>query len=164
MWIELHQSVFTHRKTMKAADLLDLPEVYVVGHLTALWTWALDNAQDGVIEASPRILARACQWTGDPAALLQGLIGAGFLMESEPGRYEIQNWHEYAGKLMDRREKNAERQKRYRDKQVTETPPSSNVTETSLSRNAHVTHTLPLHNRHVTTLPDQTDQYQLSCL
>lgn len=114
-WIELHQSLFTHRKTMAAADALDIPEVYVVAHLAALWTWALDNAPNGVIDASPRILARACQWNGDATQLIDALLLSGFLVKGDAEReYVIHDWHDYAGKLIERRQANAERMKRAR--------------------------------------------------
>lgn len=171
-WIELHQSLFTHRKTMAAADLLDIPEVYVVAHLAALWTWALDNAQDGIIEASPRVIARACQWPGQPAALIDGLTGAGFLRadEATPNRYVIHDWDDYAGKLMDRRESNAERQRRHREKKkaqshgedapVPETFADDGVTGvTPPSRtNAHVTVTNALRNGATQPNPTQPNR------
>jgi len=113
-WIELHQSLFTHRKTMQAAETLDLPEVYVVAHLMALWTWALDNAPDGVLPASRRIIGKAAQWSGDPTALVNALFDAGFLDGDEEGRTLIHDWHSYAGRLVEKREANAERMRRAR--------------------------------------------------
>jgi hypothetical protein len=61
-WLELHQSLPTHRKTLIMADALDVKPVQIVGHLTCLWLWALDNAQDGVLHVSPQMIARAAQW------------------------------------------------------------------------------------------------------
>ena len=113
-WIELHQSLFTHRKTMQAAETLDLPEVYVVAHLMALWTWALDNAPDGVLPTSRRIIGKAAQWSGDPTALVNALFDAGFLEGDEEGRTLIHDWHSYAGRLVEKREANAERMRRAR--------------------------------------------------
>lgn len=100
---------------MAAADILGIPEVYVVAHLAALWTWALDNAPDGVIEASPRVFARACQWTADPTQILDALIESGFLTDGEqPNQYVIHDWHDYAGRLVERRQANADRMRRAR--------------------------------------------------
>lgn len=111
-WIELHQSLFTHRKTIDAAARLDLPEVYIVGHIAAIWTWALDNAPNGVIRAASRVIERVAQWPGEKGALVATLVAVGFLREAEPEEaYEIHDWHEYAGRLIERREKNAERMK-----------------------------------------------------
>ena len=131
-WIELHQSLFTHRKTMQAAETLDLPEVYVVAHLAALWTWALDNAPDGVLPRSPRIIAKAAQWTGEPNMLINALFDAGFLVTSEDGETLIHDWQSYAGKLIDRRKRNAEAMKKARadhqEQDETLSPPSQNST------------------------------------
>ena len=118
-WLELHQSLFTHRKTMQAAETLDLPEVYVVAHLMALWTWALDNAPDGVLPTSRRIIGKAAQWTGDPSAFVNALLDAGFLDGGEEGQTIIHDWHSYAGRLVEKREANAERMRRTRAANVT---------------------------------------------
>ena len=112
---------------MQAAETLDLPEVYVVAHLMALWTWALDNAPDGVLPSSPRIIAKAAQWTGEPNMLINALFDAGFL-ETDEARAEnvhrtcdaragtiiIHDWHSYAGRLIEKRESNTERMRRAR--------------------------------------------------
>jgi 5-methylcytosine-specific restriction endonuclease McrA len=111
-WIEVHQSLPTHRKTLAAADALDMPPPHLLGHMVCLWLWAIDNAPDGVLGVSPRTIARAAQWSGDPQEFLAAVTAAGFLDESGT----IHDYGEYIGKLIDRRRQNAERQKRLRDK------------------------------------------------
>ena len=65
-WIQAHQSLPTHRKTLRAADALDIPPVYVVGHMISLWLWAIDNVPDGSLAGiTPGMIARAAQWTGE---------------------------------------------------------------------------------------------------
>lgn len=99
-WIPLNQSVFTHRKTMVLAEALDIPEVYAVGHLASLWSWCMDNAPDGTMaNVTPRIIARAAQWPGQPADFLAALLDSGYLEESQAG-YLIPNWMEYGGKVL----------------------------------------------------------------
>jgi hypothetical protein len=101
-WIEVHQSLPTHAKTVEAAALLDVPEVQLVGHLVCLWLWALDNAQEGLVRVDkPIILAKAARWAGEPGRFVDALLGAGFLDESGA----IHDWDEYAGRLMERRER-----------------------------------------------------------
>jgi hypothetical protein len=90
-WIEVHQSLFTHRKTLELAELLEVPDLYASAHLIALWTWALDNAPDGHLAVSERIIARAAQWPHDPASLVQALLQTGFLETSGEG-YIIHDW------------------------------------------------------------------------
>lgn len=113
-WIPLNQSVFTHRKTMVLAEALDIPEVYAVGHLAALWSWCMDNAPEGELsEVTPRIIARASQWPGIAADFLAALLSAGYLQESDRG-YTIPNWMEYGGKVIEQREKDADRKRQAR--------------------------------------------------
>lgn len=104
-WIEVHQSLPTHRKTLAAADALDLSPAQLVGHIVCLWLWAIDNAPDGHLNVSVRTVARAAQWDGDPQAFVDALTAAGFL---EDGML-IHDYEDYIGKLIDRRKANADR-------------------------------------------------------
>ena len=126
---------------MQAAETLDLPEVYVVAHLAALWTWALDNAPDGLLPRSPRIIAKAAQWPGEPNMLINALFNAGFLVLGDDSETLIHDWDNYAGKLVAHRKANADKQKAWRDRQ------KGNVTEAAPRDDTPVTVTLP------TTLP-----------
>ncbi len=149
-WIEVHLSLFTHRKTIELAELLGLPEVYAAAHLVALWSWALDNAPDATLPISARIIAKASQWPADPDAFVEALLEAGFL-DAEGDRCLIHDWQEYAGKLIDQRKANAERQKEWRDRHKNaRKSPAPPVTPTSHERNggrnATVTVTSPLRN------------------
>lgn len=42
-WIESHQTLSRHRKTLRAAALLHVDRHKMIGHLHELWWWALDN-------------------------------------------------------------------------------------------------------------------------
>ncbi|MGC4043390.1 MAG: hypothetical protein QM758_06265 [Armatimonas sp.] len=110
-WIELHQSLFTHRKTIRAARRLQVPAVQLVGHLALLWTWALDNAPDGNIDAPADTLETVLQWTGLEGALIAALVEVGFLHPDPHAldRYAIHDWFAYAGRLMEQRKQNASR-------------------------------------------------------
>jgi hypothetical protein len=156
-WLELHQSIFTHRKTYELADLLDLPEVYVVGHLASLWSWSLDNAPDGVIAASPRTISKAAQWPGDPQTFVNALASVGFL-ECNGDETVIHDWEDYAGKLIEHRHSNAERQRTWRAKK-TERLHNGDITPTSPSRNGATVPNRTVPNRtvpnHETTQAEQ---------
>jgi hypothetical protein len=130
-YIELHQAVFDHRKTIEVADSLDLPEVYVVGHLAALWAWAIDNCQSGVLPSSHRVIARGARWPGDPNLFVTSLITSGYVDQTLDGLL-IHDWPDYGGKLIAKRQANAAKQARYRERQ-----------EGSELRNQSVTDTLP---------------------
>jgi len=111
-WIEIHQSLPGHRKTLKAAARLHIDPAQMVGHMVTLWLWGLDNAPDGCIGGEPWMIAHAAGWRGDPDAFVEALHESLFVwVEGEPGHelWSITNWHEYAGKLIDRRAANVQR-------------------------------------------------------
>src|SRR6266536_3599136 len=96
-WIEMHQSLPTHRKTLAVADTLGIEPVLVVGHLACLWMWALDNAPNGNLAGvGTRTLARAAQWKRDADRFVGALTEAGFI---EGGM--IHDWPDYAGRLLE---------------------------------------------------------------
>lgn len=116
-WIEVHQSLPGHRKTLKAAAMLRIDPVQMTGHMVTLWLWGLDNAPDGCIGGEPWMIAHAAGWRGDPEAFLEALHQAQFAwVEGEPSQesWNITNWHEYAGKLIDRRAANVQRMREAR--------------------------------------------------
>lgn len=154
-WIELHQSVVTHRKTMAFADALDIPEYAAVGLLSCLWLWAVDNAPDGVLPDSPRTIARAIRWDKDPTELIDALVESEYLRRDD-GCLIIHDWSDYIGKLIDQRQTNAKRQKEWRDRKKNEASGNATVTgeSESLLHNGNVTITLP--SRNAATRPDQT--------
>ena len=65
-WIELHQALLHHRKTLKAAALLRVDRHKLIGHLAAFWTWAVDNVPpSGSLEGiEDEVLAAGAEWNG----------------------------------------------------------------------------------------------------
>ena len=128
-WLSVDQSLPDHRKTLRAADILSVSPVQIVGHMVCFWLWALDNAPDGDLgDVTPGMIARAAQWDGDPQLFTDALSEARFL-ESE-GDPRIRNWEEYGGKLIEGKRKSRERAKRSEERrkakeQVTEMPDES---------------------------------------
>src|SRR5215471_2583384 len=76
-WIESHQMVGHHPKTIRLAELLRVSLPTAVGHVHYLWWWALDFAPTGAIRTSPTVLARACEWRGSAEKFVQALVAAG---------------------------------------------------------------------------------------
>lgn len=110
-WIEVHQAVFSHRKTFELATLLGVDETYAAGHLIRLWTWALDNAPDGDLsKLSDRAIAYGAGWRHQTTLFVQALTDAGWL----DGDRSIHDWSEYAGRLVERRRLDAERKREQR--------------------------------------------------
>ena len=110
-WIESHQEVGRHPKTKKLARLLGVNLPTAVGHLHYFWWWALDFAQDGLLtKYDADDIADAMQWDGDPNTLLDAMISAGYIDDTDEG-LAIHDWAEYAGKLLERRAKDRARKR-----------------------------------------------------
>lgn len=152
-YVEAHTELRNHPKTKRVARLLCIPPIHVVGHLLGLWWWCQDYARDGNLSGYSAVeIADAAEWTADPDAFVEALIGAG--RDGEPGFLEIaadgallvHDWVQYGGKLFKIREQGAKRQAnwraRQRNEEVTPAPPSgdSDVTQPHNDSNALLTH------------------------
>lgn len=127
-WIESHQSMAAHPKTRVAARELGISRAALIGHLHMLWWWALDYAPDGDLSGYNVLdIADAADWEGDSEAFVQALTDCGrggrpgYLETSTDGRMVIHDWMEYAGKLVERREANAQRMREKRAAHVQRT-------------------------------------------
>jgi hypothetical protein len=110
-WIESHQALGHHPKTLRLAAELGCSLPAAVGHLQFLWWFALDYAPDGVLKpGSEKTVARACCWRGRVERFWNALLSAGFL-EPQDGGACIHDWREYAGRYVDRRRRDAERKR-----------------------------------------------------
>jgi len=47
-WIEIHDNLPDHPKVGEVAEALKMDNDAVVGKLVRLWTWAINNREDGV--------------------------------------------------------------------------------------------------------------------
>lgn len=109
-WIESHQSLSRHKKTLKTAGRLAVDRHKLIGHLHELWWWALDNVGvDGRLDGmSSYEIALAAQWDGDPKEFVDALIDGGFI-DNIDGCLVLHDWYDYAGKLIERRLQERER-------------------------------------------------------
>ena len=90
---------------------VDLP-VIAEGLVTRLWCWAMKYADGGDLSPYERIeVALGIGWKGDPDALFAALMGARFI---EKDGVTIHDWEDYAGKLVHRRQRNAQRMREAR--------------------------------------------------
>lgn len=127
MWIESHQEIARHPKTRRLALKLGVSRAAAIGHLHLLWWWAVDYAQDGNLTGvEPEIIAEEAMWDGDPAVFVQAMVESEWLDTSD-GRMTIHDWHDYAGKLIEARRKDAERKReaRHSHEPPTDPPPSN---------------------------------------
>lgn len=109
-WIESNQEVGRHPKTRKLARRLGISLPAAVGHLHYLWWWALDFAQDGDLDKYDNDdIADAMCWDGDSDQLVEALVDVGYIDCNERGELVLHDWRDYAGKLLERREKDRAR-------------------------------------------------------
>lgn len=124
-WIESHQSLLSHRKTLRLAGLMKADRYKAIGHLHALWWWGLDNADiDGCLSGISALeIAVAAGWPEKSAdAFVSALVTAGFV-DDRDGELWLHDWYDYAGKLNERRRKERERsaQRRSQPQDVAQT-------------------------------------------
>jgi hypothetical protein len=119
-WIESHQTVGHHPKTIRLAELLKVNLPTAVGHLHYFWWWALDFAPTGEIRTTPGVLARACEWRGNAEKFRDALLAAGFVEWCNEALV-IHDWWDYAGRYVDKRAANAQRMRDARAAHVART-------------------------------------------
>lgn len=123
-WIELHQSLTTHKKTRRLTRKLGL--VYpdqlpqTIGHLCMFWLWCVDGTKDGrITDLDAQDIADAAGWTGDPEVFYTAMRDSGFIEETDTDII-IHDWHDYIGRLLEKREelrtKERERKREYRNR------------------------------------------------
>ena len=121
MWIESHQQLENHPKLKRFARLLGVSKQAAIGYLHLLWWWALDYAPQGQVipPFDAEDVADAMEFTGSPADLVGVLITAGFF-DNTDGAITIHDWHDYAGKLLDKRESDRLRKEKARKRAKTQ--------------------------------------------
>lgn len=144
-YIPSHREIKDHPKTKKAARVLGISVVTMVGHLHFLWWWALDYAPDGdVTKYENADIAEGAGWEGDPNVFAAALTncgmagGPGYLEETEEGRLVLHDWHEGGGKVLEAKEKHREAVTKYRERSraTHETDGDNHETITRPSRDA----------------------------
>jgi hypothetical protein len=157
-WIESHQALSRHKKTLALAALLKTDRHKILGHLHELWWWGIDNADtDGQLGiVPPMVIAEAAGWPISKAdVFVDGLIASGFVDRTDSGLV-LHDWYDYAGKLNVRRDENRERMRRKRDQpQPPHVPPTSDASAEHVQRTngARAPATVPN-----PTVPNRTEQ------
>ena len=152
-WLEVHQTLPQHRKTLRAARLAGVSSIEIVGFVLSLWLWSLDNAPDGEIAVDEfASIAGMLGWRNDTEQLLSALLGCGtnrgpgFLEEIED-RLSIHDWESYAGRLIHQRSEHRQRSARQRNAKESENAARS--VRAACAQRAHL---------HYTTLQNSTEK------
>lgn len=120
-WLEAHQDLRDHPKTKRAARALGISRPQMIGHLLCLWWWCLDYAEDGnLTDFDNADIADAAEWEGEPDDFVHALLHcgpadrAGFLTNGDGLR--INDWSQYGGKYVTKRNQGRDRQRTYRER------------------------------------------------
>jgi hypothetical protein len=116
-WIEVHQKLWIHPKTIAFAKALKIDPVYAGGLLCRLWCWAIDAAdEDGNIGYLPMIeIATAAGWRKSAKSFFCALTTvhegctSAWVDDLGNGVYRLHDWDTYTGKLQERRRKDRTR-------------------------------------------------------
>jgi hypothetical protein len=107
-WIESHQQLGRHPKMVRLAARVRACRPQVIGHLHYLWWWAVDFAPSGDLSAfAADEIAAASEWNGDANLWLAALKEIGWIDDTG----HLHDWFDYAGKLIERREKDCGRKR-----------------------------------------------------
>lgn len=153
VYIPSYASLGNHPKLLKFARRMEIDKVQAIGHLHCLWWWSMTYAPDGDLsDFDTYDIALAAEYQGDPDLLWNELERAGFIDDDGT----LHDWTDYGGKVLTQREKNAEKQARYRTKQgrnrnVTVTLPESDGLEKSREEKKRV-------EKKTTPLPPKGDE------
>lgn len=119
-WLEAHQELREHPKTKRAARLLNVSQPQMIGHMFCLWWWCLDYAETGSLANFDRAdIADAAGWEGDPNLFIEALVNCGtagrpgFLVDNGEG-LSVNDWAEYGGRYITKRNQGRERQREWR--------------------------------------------------
>lgn len=120
-WIEVHTNLPDHPKVLRAAKALKIDSDALVGKLVRLWTWALENREDGILtDVDMERLGRIMNYGGKVETLSAALIKHGLLEDEGDGCASIHDWDEHVVRLLEKkrekRKQTAERVARYRAK------------------------------------------------
>jgi hypothetical protein len=108
----------------------------------------MDYAQEGTLERyDDSDIAEAAMWEGNPTQFFDALYSAGFIDKDDDGMFSIHDWHDYAGRLLEKRRADAERKRSTRQR------PQS-VQRTSNGHPTDGAGNLTVPNR---TVPNQTE-------
>lgn len=115
MWIEVHHELPKHKKTMRFKTALKVKTPQAVGHLVMLWLHCIENASDGdITDIPPDDLALFSGYAGKGQVFVDALLASGYADRMDDGRIVLHDWNDYAGRLLEKRQKDADRKRENR--------------------------------------------------
>ena len=118
-WMRLDCTLPRNPKTLRLAAKLQCSRHEAVGILVELWSWAVLYCIDG--DLSRFTAEEVCYAIDQDPTCWQSLVDAGFIEETAKGAC-IHDWADFQGRLIQARQKNAERQRRYAQRRKADKP------------------------------------------
>lgn len=146
MHIALDTNLPETDEAVELEELLGVEDAW--RYLYHLWRWGVNaDRQTGVVRLTPRILADACRWRGDPKRIFEvmtkplGPDKKAWLEDRGDGYYYMRGWSRM-GDFFKKRQRHRDRQKKYRESTSTrdahgDSHVTRTVTVTEASRDAH---------------------------
>lgn len=120
-WVPVHQSLIRHPKLIRLSVRLGMKRTDVIGHLVALWCWAMDYAPKGNLSGFlPEEIALGSEWERTPSDWVSALTAEGWL---EDDGY-LHDWSDYGGALVEKQKKDAKRKREERKGKPQGRPPT----------------------------------------
>lgn len=92
----MKKEALKHPKLYDLMARLDVSKATALGYLTLMWDFTEDSATPGNIGKWPDgSIARACEWTGDPAVFVLALVGSGWLNRHSVHRLIVHDWPDH---------------------------------------------------------------------
>lgn len=129
LWIPSDVNMGRHPKTRRFARTLSVSVPTAMGHLHLFWHWCMEFARNGyVTQRDVTDIADAALWDGNADDFMNALTECGFI-DKAGNELKVHDWDEYGGKYLEKKNTNAERQAKYRERKkakVDKAPKDSN--------------------------------------
>ena len=93
----MKREAYNHPKMLDLAARLGVTTTHARGIVATLWNWAADAAYLGDVgKWNDGVIARACDWAGDPTEFVDNLVGSGWLDRCAVNRLVVHDLEEHA--------------------------------------------------------------------
>jgi hypothetical protein len=117
-WIKVHQSIATNRKILQAADRLRIPEPQMIGHMTLLWLWSIENTQAGVLPVSEEMIRKVAGYPKAGRSFVEALVECELLERHGASGYRVVNFDEHIAPIIAATDHNRRRQQEFRNRRA----------------------------------------------
>jgi|GEM_PF-4551861 len=115
-WIPSDVNMGRHPKTRRFARELGVSVPAAMGHLHLFWHWCMEFASNGyVTQHDVTDIADAALWGCNADDFMNALIECKFIDKSG-NELKVHDWDEYGGRYLEKKNTNAERQAKYRER------------------------------------------------